>query len=187
MTPIQINVSVNIGVTDELSQLLTALLTGRDLALKACETRGCTDRIPNAPTATVKLLTGGSQASEVNVETSAGNVETLADNVATPTEVAEEPAEEPQAEVEKSIADRVKDAIERTRKRIEGDDYEYNMQSELRNKWHRKLTAWFKKTSALYGSDKPTLLPDEESCRRFIADCDAVHINGDDLTIPCPF
>ena len=153
MTPIQINVSVSIGLTPQLTSLAEALIS--------------------------KLTT---------TTTPADNVETSADNVETPTEVAEEPAEEePQAEVEKSIADRVKDAIERTRKRIEGDDYEYNMQSELRNKWHRKLTAWFKKTSALYGSDKPTLLPDEDSCRRFIADCDAVHINGDDLTIPCSF
>ena len=167
MTPIQINVSVNIGVTDELAQLLTALL--------------------KTPAVNLKTSADNVETSAVNVETSAGNVEASADNVATPAEVAEEPAEEPQAEVEKSITDRVKDAIERTRKRIEGDDYEYNMQSELRNKWHRKLTAWFKKTSALYGSDKPTLLPDEESCRRFIADCDAVHIDGDDLTLPVPF
>lgn len=160
MTPIQINVSVSIGLTPQLTSLAEALIS--------------------------KLTTTTTPAD--NVETSVDNVETSAGNVATPAEVAEEPAEEePQAEVEKSIADRVKDAIERTRKRIEGDDYEYNMQSELRNKWHRKLTAWFKKTSALYGSDKPTLLPDEESCRRFIADCDAVHINGDDLTLPIPF
>lgn len=160
MTPIQINVSVSIGLTPQLTSLAEALIS------KLTTT--------TTPTANV-------ETTEANVETSTVNVETSVGNVATPAE------EEPQAEVEKSIADRVKDAIERTRKRIEGDDYEYNMQSELRNKWHRKLTAWFKKTSALYGSDKPTLLPDEDSCRRFIADCDAVQINDDDLTIPVPF
>ena len=166
MTPIQINVSVSIGLTPQLTSLAEALI--------------CKLTTTTTPAANV-------ETSAVNVATSADNVETSADNVATPAEVAEEPAEEPQADVEKSIADRVKDAIERTRKRIEGDDYEYNMQSELRNKWHRKLTAWFKKTSALYGSDKPTLLPDEDSCRRFIADCDAIQINDDDLTLPVPF
>ena len=183
MTTFQLNIAVTIGATTELTQLLTALLTGRDLALKACETRGCTARTPIATNeaAPVKLLAEDPQPA-ANVATSVANVETSADNVATPAEAApEQPTEKIYTEVD------VREAMDRTRRRIEGDDYKTNTDGELYKKWHRKLTGWFKNTAAIYGSDKPSTLPDSDSRRKFIEDCDLVHINEDVLTMPIPF
>ena len=183
MSNLKIDIAVNIGVTDELTQLLTALLTGRDLALKACETRGCTARTPIATNeaAPVKLLAEEPQPAD-NVATSAANVETSADNVATSAEVTpEQPTEKIYTEVD------VRDAMDRARRRIEGEDYKTNTTGELYTQWHRKLTAWFKQTAAAYGSDKPSTLPDSESRRKFIEECDLVRVSGSCLTTPLPF
>lgn len=173
MTTFQLNIAVNIGVTDELKQLLTLLILRTDEhALKACEVRGCEQRvpIPAAPIneeAPVKLLSEEAQP---------------ADNVATPAEVApEQPTEKIYTKVD------VREAMDRTRRRIEGEDYKTNTDGELYQKWHRKLTGWFKNTAAIYGSDKPSTLPDSDSRRKFIEDCDRVHTNEDDLTTPIPF
>lgn len=180
MTTFQLNIAVTIGATAELTQLLTALLTGRDLALKACETRGCTARTP-IEAAPVKLLAEDPQPAD-NVATSADNVETSVANVATPAEVApEQPAEKVYTEVD------VRDAMDRARRRIEGEDYKTNTTGELYTQWHRKLTAWFKQTAAAYGSDKPSTLPDSESRRKFIEACDLVHVSGSYLTTPLPY
>lgn len=180
MNSFKINIDVTIGATAELTQLLTAVLTGRGLALKACETKGCTTRTP-IEAAPVKLLAEDPQPA-ANVETSVANVETSADNVATPVEVApEQPAEKTYTEVD------VRDAMDRARRRIEGEDYKTNTTGELYTQWHRKLTAWFKQTAAAYGSDKPSTLPDSESRRKFIEECDLVHVSGSCLTTPLPF
>lgn len=171
-TTFQLNIAVTIGATAELTQLLTALLTGRDLAFKACETRGCTDSTPITPIAadefvppTIKYLTEETQ----------------------PTAEEEEPA--PAAAPTEKIYTEVdvREAMDRTRRRIEGEDYKTNTDGELYKKWHRKLTGWFKNTAAIYGSDKPSTLPDSDSRRKFIEDCDRVHTNEDDLTMPIPF
>lgn len=174
MNSFKINIDVTIGATAELTQLLTAVLTGRDLALKACETRGCTTRT-HIEAAPVKLLAEDPQPA-ANVETSAANVATSAEEAAP-----EQPAEKTYTEVD------VRDAMDRARRRIEGEDYKTNTTGELYTQWHRKLTAWFKQTAAAYGSDKPSTLPDSESRRKFIEECDLVHVSGSCLTTPLPF
>lgn len=180
MTTFQLNIAVTIGAAAELTQLLTTLLTGRDLALKACETRGCTAR---TPIATNEAAPVEEPQPADNVATSAANVETSADNVAISAEEAapEQPTEKVYTEVD------VRDAMDRARRRIEGEDYKTNTTGELYTQWHRKLTAWFKQTAAAYGSDKPSTLPDSESRRKFIEECDLVHVSGSVLTTPLPF
>lgn len=158
MTTFQLNIAVNIGVTDELKQLLTSIFTA-----------SCYAPTPIAANevAPVKLPTEDPQP---------------VDSVATSAEVAtEQPAEKIYTEVD------VREAMDRTRRRIEGEDYKTNTDGELYKKWHRKLTGWFKNTAAIYGSDKPSTLPDSDSRRKFIEDCDRVHTNEDDLTMPMPF
>lgn len=93
------------------------------------------------------------------------------------TPVAEEPKEKEYTEVD------VRDAMDRTRRRIEGDNYKDNTDSELYKKWHRKLTAFFKSTAGLLGSDKPSTLPDSASRQSFCKMCDEVVAQGDELTV----
>ena len=72
--------------------------------------------------------------------------------------------------------------MDRTRKRIEGEDYKENTDSELYKKWHRRLTGWFKQTSAIFGAEKPS-----ESRHKFIACCDALDVEGDEFKKDLPF
>ena len=171
MSNLKIDIAVNIGVTDELKQLLTSIFTR--------EVTSCTAR---TPIATNEAAPVEEPQPADNVATSAANVETSADNVATPAEAApEQPTEKIYTEVD------VRDAMDRARRRIEGEDYKTNTTGELYTQWHRKLTAWFKQTAAAYGSDKPSTLPDSESRRKFIEECDLVHVSGSCLTVPLPY
>lgn len=82
----------------------------------------------------------------------------------------------------------VRAAMDRTRRRIEGENYKEDTSSEGYKKWHRQLTGWFKATAALHGADKPSALPDHESRKGFIAECDQVQIKDDQLAGgDCPF
>lgn len=81
----------------------------------------------------------------------------------------------------------VRAAMDRTRKRIEGEDYKENTDSELYKKWHRRLTGWFKQTSAIFGAEKPSALTDSESRHKFIAYCDALNVEGDEFKENLPF
>ena len=87
---------------------------------------------------------------------------------------------EPAGSPEKEYTDvDIRAAIDRTRRRIEGENYKEQPDSEGYRTWHRALTAWFKEKSKQCGAEKPPLLPDNESRARFIAHCDAVEvING---------
>lgn len=158
MTTFQLNIAVNIGVTDELKQLLTSIFTTSCYA----PTPIAADKLVPP---TIKLLSEELQPTVAEDEPAP---------VATPTEKI-------YTEVD------VREAMDRTRRRIEGEDYKTNTDGELYKKWHRKLTGWFKNTAAIYGSDKPSTLPDSDSRRKFIENCDRVHTNEDDLTMPIHF
>ena len=161
MTTFQLNIAVNIGVTDELKQLLTSIFTTSCYA----PTPIAADKL-----VPVRLLADDPQP---------------ADSVAAPAEEEPAPVATPTEKIYTEVD--VREAMDRTRRRIEGEDYKTNTDGELYKKWHRKLTGWFKNTAAIYGSDKPSTLPDSDSRRKFIEDCDRVHTNEDDLTMPIPF
>ncbi len=175
MQEININVRVQIGVTDQLCSLLSAFakhVTPAAVPMPAPaparqEQPVVVEAVPEAPTA--------------------------------PTEVAQLlPAEQPAPEVpapaneakELTEVD-VRAAMDRTRRRIEGENYKEDTESEGYKKWHRALTGWFKATAAMYGADKPSALPDHASRKNFIADCDRVQIKNDGFEVPgeedCPY
>lgn len=172
MQPIQINVSVNLGVTSELAALLSSALEGR----KQVE--------PEAPKPAAPKKTTTKAAAERPAEEAA------------PAAVAEEkpaeaeapkPADEPEPVQKEYTEVDVREAMDRTRKRIEGENYKEQTDSEDYQKWHRKLTAMFKEISARYGSDKPSTLPDSESREMFIRSCDTLAVVDGKLTEDLPF
>lgn len=170
MQPIQINVSVNIGVTPELNSLLSSLLSRSQVeALDATPVQKKTRAAKQQP-AVENLPEAKTEKPEPQTET--------AEAVA-PVETA--PENKTYTEVD------VREAMDRTRKRIEGENYKENPNGELYQKWHRRLTAYFKNTAALFGSEKPSTLPDSESRYRFIACCDAIYVKDDELVEDCPF
>ena len=107
----------------------------------------------------------------------------------------EQPKPEPEAKKEEAAPANkeytevdVRAAMERTRKRIEGDDYKENTNSEKYKKYHRQLTANFKNIAALLGSEKPSALPSSELRETFCAQCDKLVIGEDgNITTNAPF
>lgn len=172
MQEININVRVQIGVTDTLCGLLSAFAKNAVPGVVAAQpTPAPAQETKPAEAAPVQ------QAAEVQ-ETEAPAVE------AAPAPAA---AAAPEAEKELTEVD-VRAAMDRTRRRIEGENYKEDTSSEGYKKWHRALTGWFKATAALHGADKPSALPDHASRKGFIADCDQVQIKDDQLVGgDCPF
>lgn len=81
----------------------------------------------------------------------------------------------------------VRAAMDAARKRIEGESWKENPNSEGYKKYHRQLTAWFKETAVLYGAEKPSALPDSESRGKFIAACERVKVDADDTITDIPY
>ena len=173
MQPIQINVSVNIGVTPELNGLLLSLLNSPQVEAPAAEPATKKPRaarqqpVVENPQPEPQLETAPTAETEPKTETAA-------------------PVEAAQENKVYTVVD-VRAAMDRTRKRIEGENWKEKPDSEGYKKWHRPLTAWFKNTAAIFGAEKPSALPDGESCQKFVAYCDAVYVKDDELVEDCPF
>lgn len=159
-----INVHVTVDVTDRLHELLSAL-------------RG-------APCAPVAVAVNESVPAPAVEAAAAIEVPAAAIDEA-PAPEATAPAPEATAEKEYTLVD-VREAIDRTRVRIEGEDWLY-ANSAGRLRWHEPLNAWFRLTAAHFGAEKPSWLPDSESRRLFIAECDRVTVEDDSLVVKCPF
>lgn len=128
MQPIQINVSVNIGVTPELNGLLTSLLNRPQV---------------ETPVAAPAKKPRAAKPQPV-VENPEPQPETKAETE-TP-----EPQPETAAPVEAAQENKtytevdIREAMDKTRKRIEGENWKENPDSEGYKKWHRRLTAFSK-------------------------------------------
>lgn len=81
----------------------------------------------------------------------------------------------------------VRAAMDRCRKRIEGENYATDTKSEGYQKYHKQLTAEFKRISALLGSDKPSGLAEDQR-RSFIEEANLLDIMEDgSIGKPVPF
>lgn len=161
-TDFSINVQINIGVTDEVVQLVTAILQNRTIV-------GVAEQ-PAIEAPTEKTPRGRSKktADPKPAETATDQPEETHD-----------PEPEPEAEDpgKKELTEEdVREAMDRTRRRIEGEDYKENTAGELYKKYHKQLTATFKNISALLGSDKPSALPADKRAD-FISECDLLIVN----------
>lgn len=177
MQPIQINVQVNIGLNSELFALISSVLNRPAQVAELPEATAQRQRKPakqqpkpeveNQPTAVQEPEPEQAQQPEPQPEPAP----------------APEPADKPKEYTEVDV----RAAMNRTRRRIEGENYKEKPDSEGYKKWHRALTGWFKNTAAFCGAEKPSALPDSESRARFIACCDAVKVENDELVEDCPF
>jgi hypothetical protein len=91
------------------------------------------------------------------------------------------------AEVKAPTVADVRAAMDRCRKRIEGENYATDTKSEGYQKYHKALTAEFKRISALLGSDKPSGLAEDQR-RSFIDEANLLDIMEDgSIGKPIPF
>lgn len=173
MQPISINVQIQVGVTDQLYKLL-APLANLPAGTRKAQIPAKEDKPEPA------------KEPEVINQPQAQAVQEEAAPAADPQpEPASAPAPEPEQREYTEVD--VRAAMDEARKRIEGEDYKTNTESEGRKKWHRALTGWFKNTAALYGAEKPSELPDSESRGKFIRLCAEVKVENDELTTDIPF
>ena len=161
-TDFSISVQINIGVTDEVVQLVTAILQNRT-------TVGVVEQ-PAIEAPTEKTPRGRSKKTA-----DPKPAETATDQPEETHDPEPEPEEEDPGKKELTEED-VREAMDRTRRRIEGEDYKENTAGELYKKYHKQLTATFKNISALLGSDKPSALPADKRAD-FISECDLLIVN----------
>lgn len=174
-TDFSINVQVNIGVTPEVVQLVTAILQRTPtVAVPATSEQPA----PEAPAPTGKR--GKGKAKTETPAPESAPAEQPAEEKPAGDAGQAEPEAAPEAEPEaKELTEQdVREAMHRARQRIEGEDYKDNAQGEGYTKYHRQLTATFKNISALLGSDKPSTLPADKR-EAFIKECDELQILED--------
>lgn len=175
MQPIQINVQVNIGLNSELFTLISSVL---NRPAQLAELPAATAQRQRKP---------AKQQPKPEVENQPTDVQEPEPEQAQQPEPQPEPVPEPADQPKEYTEVDVRAAMDRTRRRIEGENYKEKPDSEGYKKWHRTLTGWFKNTAAFCGAEKPSALPDSESRARFIACCDAVKVENDELVEDCPF
>jgi type IV secretory pathway VirB10-like protein len=156
-------INVQIGITPELNALAQMLLAGHQLSGLTKANTAATEQ-PQAVEPAEPQPTAEPATAEMP-------------QPAEPT-----PASEPQPEEPKEVtAEDVRLAMHQTRQRIEGEDYKDNTESEGYKRYHRALTAEFKKISAMLGADKPSALP-EDKRHSFIVQCEDL-VGKEDGTI----
>lgn len=165
MKEFNINVHVQIGITDALFGLLSAFAKSAPA--------------PVAVTAQVPAET--TPAPPAPVEQTKAEVATQEPEAQAPATVEEAQPAAPEPQKEFTEVD-VRAAMDRTRRRIEGENYKEDTNGEGYKKWHRVLTGQFKAIAALHGADKPSALPDHASRAAFIAEVDELIIKDGELT-----
>ena len=182
-TDFSINVQVNIGVSPEVVQLVTAILQ----RTPPTEIASATSEQPGenaAPTQGKRGKGKTKPASDTTAEAEAAP-EAKAKSATDPAESAPE-AEAPADGGKELTTEDIRAAMIRTRKRIEGEDYANNTDSEGYKKYHKALTAQFKNIAALLGSDKPSTLPAEQRAS-FIKQCEELVLQDGEITTICPY
>lgn len=212
-TDFSINVQVNLGVTPELVQLVSAILSHkptnvqRDEALldthaqveaKPEDTAPAAPQQPTTKRGRKKKDESGDTKPEPTKEKAGDEQQEAAANQA---DADDANTKEPDGTAAKAEADKpadadapkelteedVRAAMHKTRQRIEGEDYKEHTDGEAYKKYHKALTAQFKNIAALLGSDKPSALPAEQRAN-FIKQCDELQVLEDGtIGTKCPY
>lgn len=178
-TDFSVNIQVNIGVTPEVVQLVTAILAKQPAQIVAPGTVVSNEPQPEPQAAAKKTRKGkGEATAEAPANDAAGDQpEPEAETPTDQPEPQPEPEAEAEAEANRELTEEdVREAMHKVRQRIEGENYKENTDSENYKKYHRVLTQTFKNISALLGSDKPSTLPADKRAD-FISEINALVVN----------
>lgn len=165
----EFTIRVDLGVTRELSELVYTILG-------ACHGKRQEPGNEPAPAPAAE--------SPVEPEPPVEPVPTVEVAFSAP-EPPAEPAE-PAAPMELTEQD-VRDAMHRARQRIEGENYKNEADGDAYKRYHKPLTALFKKMALSLGSDKPSALPADKRAQ-FIEECDTLSVGSDgEIQLELPF
>ena len=177
-TDFSVTIQVNIGVTPEVVQLVTAILTKQAPAAIQAPAPASEQENTAAAPGTGRGRKKSDPAPAPESQEPANGEGQQADNQEAAPEPAPESQEAPASqEPNKELTEEdVREAMNRARCRIEGEDWKDNTDGDLYKKYHRQLNATFKNNSALLGADKPSALPADKRAD-FIAECDLLIVN----------
>lgn len=183
-TDFSINVQVNLGVTPEVVQLVTAILQPKGWCapivddkpnnqVEAKETPA-EDEKPASQTRKPKTESRAAQTGKAEDEVKSNGQDTAKETTA-----ADEPQADKAEDKAKSLTEEdVRAAMHQTRLRIEGEDYKENTSGELYKKYHKALSTQFKSIATFLGAEKPSLLPADKR-QAFIDECAKLKILDD--------
>lgn len=183
-TDFSINVQVNLGVTPEVVQLVTAILQPKgwcapivddkpNSQVEAKETPA-EDEKPASQTKKPKTESRAAQADKTEDEVKPNDQDTTKESGQ-----ANEPQADKAEDKAKSLTEEdVRAAMHQTRLRIEGEDYKENTSGELYKKYHKALSTQFKSIATFLGAEKPSLLPADKR-QAFIDECAKLKILDD--------
>lgn len=180
MQPIEINVKVTIGMENALLGLISKFTENREAtpaAVPAPKPRKQAKAVDEKPQPQPEV--------ENKPEPAAEPAEPKQEQPASEASAEPAPAEQPAQDKEYTEVD-VRAAMDKVRRRIEGENYKEQTDSEGYKKWHKVLTGWFKNTAAVCGAEKPSALPDSQSRYMFIQCCENVYVKDDELVEDCP-
>lgn len=164
-TDFNVSIHVDLGVTPEVVALVTAILNGK--APQAAPAREQREEQVQAPVAASK---------PVQVEEPEAGQATQPEQAPE----AKQPEEAAPAKPAGYTLQDVRDAMDRTRRRIEGEDYKNDRESERYKTYHPQCSAQFKSIARTLGSDKPSTLPAEQR-GAFIAQCAELEVLEDGI------
>lgn len=172
-TDFSVNIQVNFGVTPEIVQLVTAILTKQQPTAVVLPNSASDEPQPQGTATGKKPRKTKTDAAPANDADAGDQAEAQKEQQQPGEAEAEAPVEEsPKQLTEEDI----REAMHLVRQRIEGENYKENTDSEGYKKYHRVLTQTFKNISALLGSDKPSTLPADKRAD-FINEINALIVN----------
>lgn len=178
-TDFSINVQVNLGVTPEVVQLVTAILQPKgwyapivddkpNNQVEAKETPAA-DEKPASQTRKPKTENRAAQTDKAEDEVKPNGQDTAKKSIQ---------ADKTEDKAKSLTEEDVRAAMHQTRLRIEGEDYKENTSGELYKKYHKELSTQFKQIAAFLGAEKPSLLPADKR-QAFIDECAKLKVLND--------
>lgn len=183
-TDFSINVHVNLGVTPEVVQLVTAILRPKGWCAPIVDDRPnnqveaketpAEDEKPASQTRRPKTESRAAQTGKTEDEVKPNDQDTAKESGQ-----ANEPQADKAEDKAKSLTEEdVRAAMHQTRLRIEGEDYKENTSGELYKKYHKALSTQFKSIATFLGAEKPSLLPADKR-QAFIDECAKLKVLDD--------
>lgn len=173
---LNVNVRISLDATPGLTSLVAALMGGRQTA--APEVTDAT-QLPGKPAAEKPAKRGKTKQAPEPETVAAPAPEEVQEAAPEPAQESAPAPEAGKTEVKEYTEEDVRAAMHRTRQRIEGENYKENTDSPGYQKYHKQLTSQFKNIASLFGAEKPSALPDSDSRKKFIDECNKLGICED--------
>ena len=169
-TDFSINVQVNLGVTPEVVQLVTAVLQSSSRqADNGQANEPSADEKPASQTRKPKTESRAAQTGKAEDEVKPNGQDTAKESIQ---------ADKAEDKAKSLTEEDVRAAMHQTRLRIEGEDYKENTSGELYKKYHKALSTQFKSIATFLGAEKPSLLPADKR-QAFIDECAKLKVLND--------